>query len=148
MLRSAVDGDAEPLTGVYLRSRGAAMPWLVSPHDEASTLRWFKHVVLAEQQVWVAVSGDRLLGFAAVDGQSLEQLYIDPDDQGHGIGRALLDAAKEASPSGLSLHIFTRNDRARLFYESAGFTLVEQRDGSGNEEREPDCIYSWPLRTV
>ena len=78
-------------------------------------------MVLAEQQVWVAVSGDRLL---------------------------VLDAAKEAGPSGLSLHVFARNDRARLFSESAGFTLVEQRDGSGNEGREPDCSYSWPLRTV
>lgn len=124
------------------------MPWLISPHDEASTLWWLEHVVLAEQQVWVAVSGDRLLGFAAVHGQSLEQLYVDLDDQGHGIGRALLDAAKEASPSGLSLHVFTRNDRARLVYEAAGFVLVEQRDGSGNEEREPDCIYAWPVLTV
>lgn len=28
-------------------------------------------------------------------------------------------------------------------YEAAGFVLVEQNDGSGNEEREPGCTYTW-----
>jgi len=77
------------------------------------------------------------------EGQWLEQLYVAPEAQGSGVGRALLDAAKEASPGGLLLHVFTRNVRARRFYEAAGFVLTEQGDGRGNEEREPDCTYAW-----
>ncbi|MCA1670755.1 MAG: hypothetical protein LC799_00630 [Actinobacteria bacterium] len=46
-------------------------------------------------------------------------------------------------PDGLFLHVFTRNDRARRFYEAAGFTLTAQSDGSRNEEHEPDCTYTW-----
>ena len=143
VIRSGARADGWPLTVLYLRSRTVAMPWLVSPHDEAATRWWMEHVVLTVQRVRVAQSGDRLLGFAAVEGQWLEQLYVAPEAQGSGVGRALLYAAKEASPGGLLLHVFTRNVRARRFYEAAGFVLTEQGDGRGNEEREPDCTYAW-----
>lgn len=143
-IRDGSRADAEPLTTLYLRSRAAAMPWLVSPHDEPATRWWMQHVVLAAQRVWVAQSRDRVLGFAAVDGHWLEQLYVDPVAQSCGAGRALLDTVKESSPAGLMLHVFTRNARARRFYESAGFILTEQSDGSRNEEREPDSTYTWP----
>ena len=142
-LRDAVTHDADDLTGLFLRSRARAMPWLVSPHDERSTRWWVQHVLLAEQDVRVAVDGSRLLGFAAVSGGWLEQLYVDPDHQGRGLGRALLDDAKRLRPGGLRLHVFTRNAPARRFYESAGFVLVGQSDGHRNEEQEPDCTYAW-----
>ena len=134
--------DAEVLARLHRRSRSVAMPWLADLHDEASTLWWMQHVVLAGQRVRVADDG-RVLGFAALDGDWLEQLYVDPDHQGRGVGRALLDDAKVLRPSGLRLYVFTRNTRARRFYEAAGFVLVDQGDGRGNEEREPDCTYAW-----
>ncbi len=118
------------------------MPWLLSPHDEASTRCWMEHVVLAKQRVRVVAAGNRLWGFAAVDGAWLEQLYVDPDRQRVGIGRLLLDDGKQARPAGLSLHVFTRNVVARRFYEAAGFMLIEQSDGRRNEEQEPDCTYT------
>ncbi|MQA33563.1 GNAT family N-acetyltransferase [Modestobacter roseus] len=119
------------------------MPWLASPHDEAATRWWMAHVVLAGQRVRVALDGGRVVGFAAVDGDWLAQLYVDPDHQGAGVGRALLDDAVRARPEGLSLRVFQRNIRARHFYEAAGFTLVDEDDGSRNEEREADCTYTW-----
>jgi len=133
-LRGRSQRDADLLTSLYLRSRTLAMPWLISPHDEAATRWWMEHVVLATQRVWTADLGDQLVGFAAVHGRWLEQLYVDPVSQGRGAGRALLEAAKQASPGGLRLHVFTRNVRARRFYQSAGFVLVEQSDGT----------YTWP----
>jgi len=142
-IRDGSRADTEPLTTLYLRSRAAAMPWLVSPHDEPATRWWMEHIVLTAQRVWVAQSNDRVLSFAAVDGHWLEQLYVGPEAQAGGVGRALLDTVKESSPAGLMLHVFTRNVRARRFYEAAGFMLTEQSDGSRNEEREPDCTYTW-----
>jgi len=143
-IRDGSRADTEPLTTLYLRSRTAAMPWLVSPHDEPATRWWMEHVVLAAQRVWVAQSSDRVLGFAALAGHWLEQLYVDPEAQSGGVGRALLDAVKDCSPEGLMLHVFTRNVRARRFYQATGFILTDTSDGSRNEEREPDCTYTWP----
>jgi putative acetyltransferase len=142
-IRRGVAKDAEQLTSLYLRARAAAMPWLRSPHDEASTMWWMEHSVVGEQRVRVVENQAELLGFAAMEGAWLEQLYVDPDRQRLGIGRRLLDDAKQARPAGLSLHVFTRNVVARRFYEAAGFVLVDQSDGRRNEEQEPDCTYTW-----
>ncbi|MEJ5913164.1 GNAT family N-acetyltransferase [Pseudokineococcus sp. 1T1Z-3] len=116
-LRDAGTADADALTTLLLRSRTQAMPWLVSPHDEASTRWWVDHVLVADQHVRVAHDENRLLGFAAVDGDWLSQLYVDPDHQGRGVGRALVDDAKRRRPLGLRLHVFTPNTRARRFYD-------------------------------
>ena len=136
-------GDADRLSLVFVRARVTAMPWLVSPHDEAATRWWMEHVVLAEQLVRVAYDRTGLLGFAAVDGDWLEHLYVDPEEQGRGVGRRLLEDAQHASTGRLALHVFTRNERARRFYATARFVLAGEGDGSGNEEREPDCTYTW-----
>jgi GNAT superfamily N-acetyltransferase len=143
-LREAAPGDADELTGLYRRARAEAMPWLAVPHDEASTRWWIEHLLLPSHRVRVADRGSgRPVGFAAVDRDWLRQLYVHPDHQHAGVGRALLDDAKRVRPGGLTLHVFTRNAHARRFYETAGFLLVEQSDGSTNEEREPDCTYTW-----
>lgn len=147
LLRDGVRGDAEQLTDMFRRSRTVAIPWLVSPHDEASTRWWMEHVVLAGQHVRVAYN-ERPLGFAVVDGDWLEHLYVDPEHQGRGVGRRLLEDAQRASTGRLALHVFTRNQRARYFYEVAGFVLGDQSDGSDNEEREPDCTYTWTASTT
>jgi hypothetical protein len=60
-LRTGVASDAVSLTGLYLRSRRTAMPWLPSVHDEAETLGWMRQIVLAGQDVIVAQDGDRLI---------------------------------------------------------------------------------------
>jgi hypothetical protein len=39
--------------------------------------------------------------------------------------------------------VFQRNTSARSFYEGHGVRLVRLSDGSGNEEHEPDALYSW-----
>ncbi len=143
MLRDGVRNDADQLTALLLRTRADAMPWLRSPHDGLSTRWWMEHVVLGEQHVRVAAAGSRLLGFTAVNGDWLEQLWVEPEDQGRGVGRRLLNDAQQASEGHLALHVFTRNERARQFYEATGFVLTSQSDGSGNEEREPDCTYTW-----
>lgn len=141
--RPGRSADADPLTELYLRSRSTAMPWLTSPHDEAATRWWMEHVVLDGPTVHVAHDDRRVVGFCVIDGDWLEQLYVDPAAQGRGAGRVLLDRAKDDHPDGLRLRVFTRNAPARRFYECAGFTLVEQGDGSTNEERERDCTYAW-----
>jgi GNAT superfamily N-acetyltransferase len=143
-LRAGRIEDAAVLASIHTRSRIAAMPWLPVLHDEAETRGWMADVVLAGQQVLVAERHGRPVGFAALHGDWLEQLYVEPEAIGTGVGRPLLDAAKAARPAGLSLYVFARNARARRFYEAAGFVLVAEGDGRDNEERTPDCTYHWP----
>lgn len=117
------------------------MPWLPELHTEAETIWWFEHIVLPEQQVWVAEVDGEIAGFAAVQGNMLEHLYISPEMQGKGVGSVLLKKAIEIADSPLRLWTFQRNIAARAFYKHRGFTSIEFTDGADNEEREPDVLY-------
>jgi ribosomal protein S18 acetylase RimI-like enzyme len=120
------------------------MPYLPPLYTELEVLQWIKDVVLRNSRVILAVSNDRQAGgFASVRSGVLEHLYVAPHLQGRGLGTLLLAAAKEENPRSLRLHVFQRNLSARRFYEGRGFTLVELRDGSSNEEGEPDAVYEW-----
>ena len=143
-LRTGRAEDAEILASIHHRSREAAMPWIPLVHEEAETRGWMRGIVLPNQWVLVAERHGRPVGFAAVEGEWLEQLYVEPEAIGTGVGRPLLDAVKAERPGGLSLYVFIRNARARRFYEAAGFILVAESDGRDNEEREPDSLYRGP----
>ena len=119
------------------------MPWLAVVHTAEETAWWAEHVMFANDEVWVAERDGGIVGFAAIAPGWLEHLYLDPAFQRQGIGRKLLDLAKKRQPGGLQLWAFARNHRARRFYEAAGFRLVEETDGDGNKEREPDVRYLW-----
>ena len=143
-LRCADGADAELIAAIFTSSRRAAMPYLPLLYTELQILEWIEDVVLRNSLVMLAVDDRRNGGgFASVLSGVLEHLYVAPRLQGQGLGALLLAAAKEKSPRGLRLHVFQRNLSARRFYERRGFKLVELRDGSSNEEGEPDAVYEW-----
>jgi GNAT superfamily N-acetyltransferase len=131
------------VTRVFLASRRQAKPYLPELHTDAEILVWMETIVLATHEVTVAELAGQIVGFAAVEGDLLAHLYVDPREQRRGIGGALLEWVKELRPTGFRLWVFQRNEAARSFYEARGCRLVELTDGSGNEEREPDALYEW-----
>ena len=143
-LRRADQADAEFIAAIFTSSRRTAMPYLPLLYTDTEVLAWIKDVVLRRSFTTLAVSSDgEAGGFASVRSGVLEHLYISPLLNGHGLGTRLLAAAKQESPRGLRLHVFQRNQSARQFYERREFKLVHLRDGSSNEEGEPDAIYEW-----
>jgi GNAT superfamily N-acetyltransferase len=143
-LRPADQADAEFIAAIFTSSRRTAMPYLPLLYTGTEVLQWIKDVVLRRSSVTLAVSSDgEAGGFASVRSGVLEHLYVAPRLQGHGLGTLLLATAKEESPRALRLHVFQRNLSARQFYDRRGFKLVQLRDGSSNEEGEPDAVYEW-----
>lgn len=130
---------------VWLSARKAAAPAIPLPvHDDAEVLAHFVDRVAPVADVHVAVEGDRLVGVLAVHDGWLEHLYLLPSHTGAGIGRRLVQRAKELSPAGLQLWVFETNGAAQRFYSRHGFVPVERTDGSGNMERAPDVRMAWP----
>ena len=72
-----------------------------------------------------------IVGFMAMIGEHVDQLYVDPSHQRSGIGSALLGEALKAAPGRTTLDVFEQNTPARAFYEKHGF---EARDRWMNEE--------------
>jgi len=145
VVRAAGTADAAAIAQVHIRSREVTMPYLPPrKRSDAEVVRWVHNVVLAEAAVWVAEDGDgTVVGYAAVEGEWLEHLYLLPDARRRGIGTRLLAAAKAHRPQGLDLHVFQRNTDARAFYARHGFTVVDLNDGSRNMEHEPDMTLRW-----
>jgi GNAT superfamily N-acetyltransferase len=73
---------------------------------------------------------------------AIDQLYVLPGAHGQGIGTSLLEIAQHAFDH-LQLWTFQRDANARCFYETRGFALLRETDGSDNEEKEPDALYLW-----
>lgn len=72
----------------------------------------------------------------------IQALYIHADQVGLGIGRALLDGAKDRSDR-LKLWTFQANHGAQRFYLREGFREIRRSDGADNDEGLPDIQYLW-----
>ncbi|WP_431040321.1 GNAT family N-acetyltransferase [Streptomyces sp. P9-1] len=129
---------------IHMASRSATMPYLPPQkrgHEQVS--RWVRDVVLKRCRTWVAVRRAEIVGYAALDGDMLDHLYLRPDVRRQGIGTLLLDEVRRHSPEGLVLHVFQQNISARAFYERHGFTVLDISDGSRNMENLPDMTLRW-----
>jgi GNAT superfamily N-acetyltransferase len=119
-----------------------AEPWVPRVHAEDAVVRHYREHVFAVDAVTVAERDGAVLGFLALAPGRVEQLYVAAAARGTGVGTALLDGAKAASPGGLTLWTFLANDRARRFYRRAGFVEL-RRTGGDNEEGLPDVLLGW-----
>ena len=133
--------DTDEAARVHRAAFDDRLPWLAGLHTPGEDRAYFQNQVFAHCEVWGAIGGG-LIGFVAFRRGWIEQFYVLPARQGQGIGEALLTIAKDALPK-LQLWTFQRNAPARRFYEKRGFAALEESDGSGNEEREPDILYRW-----
>lgn len=144
VVREAMAADAAAVAHVHVASREVTMPYLPPRRrSDAQVVAWVRDVVLARAAVWVAERDGRVVGYAAVEGDRLDALYLLADVRRQGIGTLLLDAAKEHRPRGLSLFVFQKNGDARAFYARHGFSVLDLNDGSRNMEGEPDMTMRW-----
>jgi chorismate mutase/GNAT superfamily N-acetyltransferase len=141
-LRRAIPEDTAALARIHLAARRSApMPPGVHTDDEVAA--WMAERV-GQDEIWVAVTGGAVVGFARLTDGWLDDLYVDPAKQGQGIGGMLLATVKTLHPDGFGLWVFESNRPARDFYSRHGLVELEHTDGSGNEERMPDVRMVWP----
>lgn len=134
--------DMDAAARVHRAGFDHALPWLTGLHTPDEDRWFYRERVFKTCHVWGAFDGDAMNGIIAFRNEWIDQLYVLPGVQRRGVGSKLLDVAKRAC-SRLQLWTFQRNAPARRFYEARGFALIEQTDGAGNEEREPDARYLW-----
>jgi putative acetyltransferase len=140
-LRPAISQDAAAVARLFRAVREANLPYLPDLYTPDQDLAFFRDRVFVECTVWVAGEA-AIAGFCAWRPGWVDHLYVQSDCHGRGIGTALLSRAM-AENTVLRLWAFQRNARALRFYAARGFRIIEQTDGSRNEEREPDALLEW-----
>jgi len=106
---------------------------------------YFRDFILKQNKVFVVESDHRPIAFMAMKDQFIDQLYVHPDRQKIGVGKALLEYARSLSPEHVWLYTLQINTNARAFYEKNGF-VPEKFGISPPPESEPDVEYHWRKR--
>ena len=85
-----------------------------------------------------------LVGFLALKPAEscLDQLFVAPAAQGRGVGRALLDVAKQVLPDGRWLRTAADHLRACRFYDRNRLRRAET--GRHPTLRHRTVVYRWP----
>lgn len=100
------------------------VPEVLLEHRSLDTFR--PRVAAALPRTHVAVVDHQVVGFTIIDGDEVDQLYVDTSARGTGIAAQLLaDAAQRIRDAGHAipwLAVATGNARARHFYEREGWT--------------------------
>jgi ribosomal protein S18 acetylase RimI-like enzyme len=101
---------------------------------------YFRTQILKKDHIWIAEIDHRPAAFMAMENEFIDQLYVHPNYQRSGIGKALLEFARSRYPQHLWLYTLQSNVNAQAFYEKNGF--VAEKFGI-SPEGEPDVEYHW-----
>ena len=142
LIRPYKSDDFEAVTTLWRRAREGAFPDFQrrKGHTFEEDQAYFRDVILVDNDVWVVEAAGEPVAFMAIAGDFIDQLYVAPDHQRHGLGRALLEHARSLSPEHLWLYTFQVNTHARAFYEKNGFR-IHKLGLSPPPESEPDVEY-------
>ena len=140
-VRDAVQDDIPAIADILMHSSRLAytfMPWTHSDDD-------FTEFVSASFDDWDAVriaeARCRVVGFHCLYEDVVDQLFVAPEAQRHGVGSRLLHDVMALRPTGFTLRTFRANRGARAFYEACGLVAIDF--GHSEEENEPDVTYRW-----
>jgi GNAT superfamily N-acetyltransferase len=127
IVRELVEADREALRELFVASRDLSFPW--APLG-AHKLEDFD-VSTAGEIVLVAEVSRNPIGFASVwETESfLHNLFVHPQHQGVGVGKALLASCEKYFPGVPTLKCLKANERARRFYQSQGWSVRSEADG-------------------
>ncbi|HWV43008.1 GNAT family N-acetyltransferase [Pseudorhodoplanes sp.] len=137
-LRPYRSSDEEPALSLWQRSWQEAYPQI----DFSQRMDWFRghwRDLTLDAKVVVAecdAAQDHIAGFVAVSPRTgyLDQIVVAPEVQHHGVGKALITAAKQIGRDGLYLHVNKDNTRALDFYAKCGFIVagedINRRSGA------------------
>lgn len=138
MIRPARPDDAERLRTIELAAGARFREVGMTDIAEAEPMTTATLVAYAQAgRSWVAVADrDRAVGYVVVDlidgCAHVEQISVDPDHQGHGLGRALLHEverwAAARDMTAMTLTTFDQVSWNRPLYEHLGFAVLEEAD--------------------
>ncbi|RLJ79672.1 GNAT family N-acetyltransferase [Pedobacter alluvionis] len=123
--------DYEKLIAVWESSVRATHHFL-SEND----IMTYRSLILTEYfdqvRLYAVKYEEEVMGFIGINKKSIQMLFIHPDARGKGLGKTLIDFAKDEHDVN-TVDVNEQNEQAVGFYEKLGFVTYErsERDGAG-----------------
>jgi putative acetyltransferase len=127
-IRRARQADIGRLVEVWLDSVRATHHFLTEGDIDALLPVVRDDVLPNLEELWIACDDDDVaLGFMALDGPSIEALFIDPSYLRRGTGRSLVEHARRLKGP-LVVSVNEQNPEAVRFYMALGFDVIGRSD--------------------
>ena len=125
MIRKYRIQDLEDLLSAWAAASEVAHPFVIREFL-ASERENIPKVYLPKAETWVSEIDGSVVGFVSLLGSEVGALFVHPDYHRRGIGRSLMDKAREQRGD-LEVDVFTANKIGRSFYAKYGFQPVEKK---------------------
>lgn len=138
MVREFQRDDLERAAEIWLEANLQAHGFIPRAYweEQLETVR----DLLPQAELYVWQDGGAIQGFIGLNGDHVEGLFVRPPLQGRGIGKALLDRARDAHGR-LTLNVYRKNERAAAFYAREGFQV--RGEGVDGNTGEPEYTMVW-----
>jgi GNAT superfamily N-acetyltransferase len=129
LIRTARPDEYDEVARVWMHS------WASTGLEDASNFLLAKlraRVPMEVERGWslyVADDGGRLAAMLALHppNRYLDQLFVAPEYQGHGVGRQLLAFTRQQLPEEILLRCVRENEKAWRWYEREGFVYEQEQ---------------------
>ncbi|MFI7103799.1 GNAT family N-acetyltransferase [Streptomyces sp. NPDC050161] len=146
IIRPYRPADEAAVTDLWSRAVRQAHPFIPG-EGEGERARILREVYLVTADNWVAEREGTVVGLLGLLGPEIGGLFVAPEAQGRGTGRALVEHAASLHGA-LTLEVFARNERSRRFYDGLGFTERARRVDEETGEVLIALDRTAPLRSV
>lgn len=125
MIRNYKDSDADAVIDLWLEASSHSHAFIDyafwKSHADAMRL-----IYLPSARTFVYEESGMIKGFISMAGSTVAALFVKPEYQGAGIGKAFIEFACRSYP-GNDLYVYKLNGRAVRFYLREGYRILEEK---------------------
>lgn len=138
MIRELRKADINKVANIWLDTNITAH-YFISAQYWQNNFELVKELLL-QATVYVYEHNQEIQGFIGLNDEYVEGIFVSDEMQSQGIGKALLNYAKDKR-SKLLLNVYQKNTRAISFYQREGFEI--QHSGLDEATGEKDYVMAW-----
>lgn len=133
IIRSMTENDIDRVMWIWLETNTKAHGFI----EESYWRNQYDNVkkMIPESEVYVCEMSGDVIGFIGLSENYIAGIFVVFEYQSRGIGKRLLDYAKELKPE-LRLHVYQKNCRAVSFYQKEDFVIKSEHIDENTGETE------------
>jgi len=135
MIRKMQAGDIDRVAEIWLDTNLKAHDFIPSEYWKENYEAVKEMISQAEVYVYIDENKNELQGFIGLDEEYIAGIFVWSEAQSRGIGKCLLDRAKEEKRK-LTLNVYAQNPGAVRFYQREGFRIAEEDNDGDTGEKE------------